>query len=292
MPPHAISSGTISFGLVSVPVKLFSATQSKGISFNQLHSKDHARMRQQYVCNACGDVVERNDMVKGYEYSKGQYAIIHEEEIKALQQQTDQSIEIDEFVPIESIDPVAFDKAYLLGPDRGGHKPYRLLSEAMQQAGRGAVARFASRGRQQLVMLRHARGGLMMHTLYYADEVRGFEEIDLGGEIAFRAGELDLAVKLIDQLTTSGFDHRKYEDNYRAKVTELIDRKIAGQQVAAVAPQQPKAQIIDLMEALKASLAARGKEETAAASEAKRKPTRQRAAAANGTSRRAAAKNK
>ena len=290
MPPHALSSGTISFGLVSVPVKLYSATQSKNISFNLLHAKDHSRLRQQYVCTTCSEVVERADMVKGYEYSKGQYAIVSDEEIRGLQQQTDQSIEIEEFVPIDSIDPMTFDKAYLLGPDKGGHKPYRLLAEAMKKAGRGAVARFASRGRQQLVLLRQAAGGLMLHTLFYADEVRGFEEVDLGGEVSFRDGELDLAVKLIEQLRTKAFEHRKYADDYRAKVNDLIERKIAGQQVVSLAPQPPKAQIIDLMEALKASLAARGGETTTAKSEPQRKPPRQRGSVS--TRKRAGGKSK
>src|SRR5215475_14853608 len=175
MAARSISTGNISFGLVSVPVKLFSGTQSKNLSFNLLHAKDKSRLKQQYICATCGEVVEREDMVRGYEYAKDQYAVLTPEEIKALDQTSDQSIEIEEFVPISSIDPIYFEKTYLLGPDKGGQKAYRLLREAMDKAGKGAVAKFSSRGRQQLVLLRQAQGGLVLHGLYYADEVRGFE---------------------------------------------------------------------------------------------------------------------
>lgn len=254
MPPRAIASGTISFGLVSVPVKLFTGTQSKNLSFNLLHAKDHSRLRQQYVCQTCGEVVERGDMVRGYEYAKDQYAVLTPEELKTLDQQSDQSIEIEEFVPISEVDPIYFEKAYLLGPDKGGHKAYRLLREAMAAAGKGAVARFSTRGRQQLVLLREAQGGLMLHSLYYADEVRDFAEIERGEEVTLKSGELDLAVKLIDQLASDRFQPEKYHDEYRERAMTLIEQKVAGQDVALAPPRAPKGQIIDLMEALKASL--------------------------------------
>jgi DNA end-binding protein Ku len=257
MPAHAIASGTISFGLVSVPVKLYAATKSKSVSFNLLHAKDKSRLRQQYLCATCGEVVERSAMVKGYEYAKDQYAILTDEELRALEQKTEQAIEIEEFVPISSVDPVYFDNAYLLGADKGGQKAYRLLRDAMAKAGKGAIARFSTRGKQQLMLLRQARGGLMLHALCYADEVRGFEEIERGDEVILKAGELELAVQLIDQLASAAFDPQKYEDEYRRKVLDLIDRKVAGQEIAVAPAQPPRAQIIDLMEALKASLAAR-----------------------------------
>ena len=215
MAPRAIASGTISFGLVSVPVKLFSGTQSKSLSFNMLHAKDNSRLKQQYVCQTCGEVVERDATVRGYEYAKDQYAVLSAEELKALDQQSDQSIEIEEFVPIASVDPIYFEKTYLLGPDKGGNKAYRLLREAMRAAGRGAVARFSTRGRQQLVLLREAQGGLMMHALFYADEVRDFSEVERGDEVTLKPGELELAVQLIEQLASSEFDPRKYKDEYR-----------------------------------------------------------------------------
>jgi DNA end-binding protein Ku len=270
MPAHAIASGTISFGLVSVPVKLYAATKSKSVSFNLLHAKDKSRLRQQYVCATCGEVVERSAMVKGYEYAKDQYAVLTDDELRALEQKTEQSIEIEEFVPISTVDPVYFEKAYLLGPDKGGQKAYRLLCEAMAQAGKGAVAKFSTRGKQQLVLLRQAQGGMMMHALNYADEVRGFEEIDRGEGLTLKPGELELAVQLIDQLASPTFDPTRYEDEYRKKVLELIEQKVAGQEIVAAPTQPARAQIIDLMEALKASLAAKQAAPPAAAAEGRR----------------------
>ena len=271
MPAHAIGSGTISFGLVSVPVKLYSATKSKSVSFNLLHEKDKARLRQQYVCATCGEIVERGAMVKGYEYAKDQYAVLTDTELRALEEKSEQSIEIEEFVPISQVDPIFFEKSYLLGPDKGGQKAYRLLCEAMAKAGKGAVAKFSTRGRQQLVLLRQAQGGLVLHGLYYADEVRGFEEIDRGESLSLKSGELELAVQLIEQLASPSFDPQKYEDEYRKRVLELIERKVAGQEIAVSPAAPPKAQIIDLMEALKASLAAKQAPQSGVED---RKPTR------------------
>jgi len=291
MAARPIASGMISFGLVSVPVKLYTGTQSQNLSFNLLHDKDRSRLRQQYICATCGEVVERDHMVRGYEYAKDQYAVLAPEELKALEQESDQSIEIEAFVPIASIDPIYFEKTYLLGPDKGGQKAYRLLREAMDRAGKGAVAKFASRGRQQLVLLRQAQGGLMMHSLFYADEVRDFSEIDRGESVAVKPGEVDLAVQLIEQLGVPAFDAPQYEDEYRKRAVELIEQKVAGQEITAAPPQAPKGQIIDLMEALKASLATRpGKPAPApAAAEANRKPARakSRSASASGGARKA-----
>jgi DNA end-binding protein Ku len=275
MAARAIASGTISFGLVSVPVKLYTGTQSKSLSFNLLHEKDKSRLKQQYVCATCGEVVERDHMVRGYEYAKDQYAILSADEIKALEQTTDQSIEIEEFVPIDSVDPIYFEKTYLLGPDKGGQKAYRLLREAMDQAGKGAVAKFATRGRQQLVLVRQAQGGLMMHALFYADEVRDFSEVDRGESVTLKPGEVALAVQLIEQLGAAAFDPTKYDDDYRRRALEVIEQKVAGQEIALAPAQAPKGQIIDLMDALKASLAARqSKAADSAAAAAPRKPAR------------------
>lgn len=283
MAPRAIASGTISFGLVSVPVKLFSGTQSKNISFNLLHAKDNSRLKQQYVCQTCGEIVDRDHMARGYEYAKDQYAVLSAEEIKTLDQHSDQSIEIEEFVPIESIDPIYFEKAYLLGPDKGGNKAYRLLREAMHAAGKGAVAKFSTRGRQQLVLLREAQGGLMMHSLFYADEVRDFSEIERGDEVALKPGELELAVQLIEQLGSAGFDSAKYKDDYREQAMALIEQKVAGQEITVAPARTAKGQIIDLMEALKASLADRGKAPAPTAEPAAaRRPARAKGRAASG----------
>jgi DNA end-binding protein Ku len=260
MAARAIASGTISFGLVSVPIKLYSATQSKSLSFRLLHGKDKSRLRQQYICSSCGEVVERDEMVKGYEYAKDQYAVLTQEEIKALDQQSDQSIEIEEFVPIAKVDPIYFERGYMLGPDKGAHKAYRLLTEAMKRAGSAAVAKFSTHGRQQLVLLRQTEDGLVLHTLHHADEVNSFAEVDRGDAMQFKQGEVDLAVQLIGQLSSDTFAPEKYQDEYRERALALIEQKVAGQEVVAAPAKAPKAQIIDLMDALKASLAAeRGK---------------------------------
>lgn len=267
MAARPIASGTVSFGLVAVPVKLYPATRAKSLSFNMLHKKDKARLRQQYLCSACGEVVERDDTVRGYEYTKGEYAVLSDEELKALEQKSDQSIEIEQFVPIEKVDPIYFDKAYLLGPDKGGNKPYRLLSAAMAKAGMCAVAKFSTRGKQQLVLLRQAAEGLVLHTLFYADEVRSFADVELGDEVATKPVEVDLAVKLIEQLATDRFDATLYEDEYRQAALAMIERKIEGKEVVSLPTRAPRAQVIDLMDALKQSLATQkgGKRKPAAA---------------------------
>jgi DNA end-binding protein Ku len=286
MAPRAVSSGTITFGLVSVPVKLYSGTQSKSLHFNMLHAADNARLKQQMVCSACEAVVGRDDTLRGYEYAKGQYVVLTAEEIKALDSNSDQSIEIEEFVPIDTVDPIHFDHAYLLGADKGGAKAYRLLAQAMREAGKGAVARFSSRGKQQLVLVRESRGGLVMHTLYYADEVRDFEDIDRGEAAAVKEGELGLAMQLIDQLAGAGFVADKYEDNYRRRALELIESKVAGAEIVALPGEPPRGQIIDLMEALKASLAEGGR----GAEATRRRPmAKGRSAGAKGSGRRSGA---
>ena len=171
MAARATSSGTISFGLVSIPVKLYPATRSKSVHFNMLHATDRSRLKQQYVCATCGEVVERSATVRGYEYARDQYVVLSEEELKALETKSDKSIEIEEFIPIERVDPVYFDSSQLLGPDKGGQKAYRLLNEAMLTMGRVAIGRFKTRGREQLVLIRPLGRGLVLHGLFYADEV-------------------------------------------------------------------------------------------------------------------------
>lgn len=258
MAARATSSGTICFGLVSIPIKVYAATRSKSVHFNMLHAKDKARLKQQYLCSGCGDVVERSDTVKGYEYSRDQYVVMADEELKALEKQSDRSIEIEEFIPIEKVDPVFFEKSNLLGPDKGGVKAYGLLRQAMADSGKVALGRFAARGKQQLVLLRPTGEGLLMHGLHYADEVRGFEDIDLGDAVELKKGELDLAHQLIDQLTSSRFEPDKYEDDYRRSVLEMVDRKVAGEEVVTAPAGEPREQIIDLVAALKQSLSDRG----------------------------------
>jgi len=198
---RAIATGTISFGLVSIPVKLYSATQaSAAISFNLLHGKCGSRLKQQYICPRDNELVGRDQMVKGYEFAKDQYVTFTTEELKSLEEKATQTIEIAEFVPIDKIDPVYFDKAYYLGAEKGGEKAYRLLSEAMRETGRVGLARYAARGKQYLVLLRpSADGGLVMQQLLYADEVRPFSDVPMN-DAEVREAELKLAKQLIDQI--------------------------------------------------------------------------------------------
>jgi len=283
MPARSIGSGTVSFGLVSIPVKLYSATQpSAAISFNLLHKKCGSRLKQQYICpKDDNEIVERDDMVKGYEFAKDRYVTFTPEELKALEEKSTQAIEISEFVPLEKIDPVYFDRAYYLGPDKGGEKAYRLLSEVMQRTERAALAKYAARGKQYLVMLRPLEGRLIMQQLLYADEVRPFSEVPIeSAEV--KEPELKLAMQLVDQISSDTFKPDAYEDDVRKRIHEQIQRKVEGQevQVAAEAPQQ--AQVIDIMEALKASLARKPTAPSAAAGgghDEERKPAKRAARA-------------
>jgi len=242
--------------MVSIPVKLFSASESKSaISFNMLHGACKTRLKQQYVCQKDGEIVPRDQMVKGYEFSKDQYVVFTEEEIKAMAEQSNPAIEITEFVPLASVDPVYFDGAYYLGPDKGGERAYRLLSEAMKQTGRCALAKWSARGKQYLVLIRPLENGIVMQQLLYADEVRQLSEIPLG-DVDVKDSELTLAKQLVEQIAADEFHPENYEDEVRKRMQAAIDRKIEGQEITT-APEQPRAQIIDLMEALKASLAAK-----------------------------------
>jgi DNA end-binding protein Ku len=251
-----MATGTISFGLVSIPVKLYPATQpSAGVSFNLLHAKDGSRLKQQYVCAQEGVKVERDEMVKGFEFQKDRYVTFTTEELKALEEVANQTIEIAEFVPAARVDPIYFDKPYFVGPEKGGAKAYRLLSEALTRSGKAALGRYAARGKQYLVLIRPAGGRLVMQQLLYPDEVRSFAEVPVE-EAELKEPEVQLALQLVEQTASDEFHPEKYEDGVRKRVLEAIDRKIAGQEIALSPAEEPRAQVIDLMEALKASLAA------------------------------------
>jgi DNA end-binding protein Ku len=256
MAARSIASLLVSFGMVSIPVKLYAATQpSAGISFNLLHKDCGSRLRQQYLCIKEDVVVERADMVKGYEFTKDQYVTFTPEELTALGEKATQTVEIDEFVPADSIDPIYYDKAYFLGPDKGGAKPYALLAESMRQSGQTAVGRYAARGKQYIVQLRPVAGGLVMQQLLYAPEVRTIADVDIP-EAPVRDAELTLARHLISQISSPAFDPTKYEDEVKQRIETAIQKKLEGQEIA-VSPSVPETggQVIDLMEALKASLA-------------------------------------
>lgn len=261
MPPHAIGSGTISFGLVSIPVKLYVATSPGSVSFHLLHAKCGSRIRQQMFCPTCNEVVERSGLVRGYEFARDQYVRVVDDELKALEGESSKTIDIAEFVPLDRVDPIYFERAYYLGPDKGGEKPYRLLADALARAGQVALARFVMRGKESLVLIRAAQDGLLLHTMYFADEVRSFGEIDKGRSARIRDGELDLAMKLIEGLSRPDFTPEEFQDEYRARVLDLVQRKVEGREVTTAAPPAQRPQVIDLMEALRASLARRPERE-------------------------------
>jgi len=267
MPLHSVGSGTISFGLVSIPIKMFSASTSAGVSFNQLHAKCGSRIRQQLICPTCNEVVDRSSLVKGYEFAKDQYVQFTEDELKALEGEASKMIDIAEFVPLADVDPIYFEKTYYLGPDKGGEKAYRLLTDAMQKSGRVALAKFVMRGKENLVLIRPAQDGLMLHTMYFSDEIRDFGEVEKGDDAKVKPGELDLAERLVKELSSDSFKPEQYADEYRGRVLEVVESKVEGREVTSLAPQAQRTQVIDLMDALKQSLGKRGSSSSAKATD-------------------------
>ncbi len=258
MSAHPLGSATLSFGLVSVPIKMFSTGESSAaVSFNWLHKKDGARLKQQYVCSKDGDKVEKDEMVKGYEFTKGQYVIFKPEELKALEEKSTNTIEITEFVPAEQVDRKFVEKSYFLGPDKGGDRAYRLLAEALKQTKRVAVGQYAARGKQYLIAVRPEANGLLMEQLRYANEIRSIADVPIP-KIEVKKPELQLAVQLVEQAASEAFQPDKYEDNVRKRVLEQIQRKVEGKEITEEPAEAPKTQIIDLMEALRASLKGKG----------------------------------
>ena len=269
MPARSIGSATISFGLVSVPVSVYSASESAArVSFNMLHKKCGSRLKQQYLCTKDGEIVEKDDIAKGYEFSKGQYVLFSPEELKALEEKATNSIDIAEFVPLPKVERIYVDKIYYLGPDKGGERAYRLLSEALKETNRAALGQYAARGQQNLVLVRPMDGVLVMEQLHYADEIRPASEVPIGeGEV--KKSELQLAKQLIEQTSTDVFKPENYRDNVKDRVLEAIHKKVDGQEITAEPAPEQGAKIIDLMEALKASL---GKGDKADRKPAKRSP--------------------
>ena len=273
MAARSIASLTLSFGLVSIPVKLFSATESSAsIRFNLL-AKDGSRLKQQYVSEKDHKVVERADMVKGYEFEKDRFVLFAPDELKALQEGTTHTIDIVAFIPEKAVDPIYYDKAYFLAPDKRGGKPYTLLLEAMRKSGRCALAKWAWKGKQYVVQVRPAEDGLVLQQLLYADEVRSLRDLDIE-KVSVSAGELNLALQFIEQISQDSYDPAQFEDEEKKRILASIDEKIAGKQIVAMEETEAPAgaQVIDLVEALRASLAQRaGKAKpakTAAATEA------------------------
>src|SRR5262245_42524040 len=258
MPARAIGSATVSFGLVSIPVRLYVATHSEQPSFNLIHQVCKSRIKQQTWCPRCERVVERSELVKGREVAKDQFVLFTDEALKARGAAASQAVDIQEFVPLADVDPVYFQDTHYLGPDKAGDKAYQLLAEAMRDTGMVALAQHVSRGKERLVLIRPFDDGLALHTLYYADEVRAFDDVERGGKADVQPAETNLARKLIEQLAADGFAPEKYHDHWRERLQEAVDRKVAGEEVAVPAVQPAQAKVIDLMEALKQSLSREG----------------------------------
>jgi len=276
VPPRALASATISFGLVSIPVKLYPAGESADrFAFHWLHAKCGTRLRIQYFCPKDDEVVPRKEMVKGYEVSKGRYVTFTARELEALEQVSTQTIDIEEFLPAEAIDPVYFVKAYYLGPDKAGAKGYRLLAQVLRKAGRVALGRYAARGKQYLVLLRASGEVLVLHELHHRGELRKPVEVPKS-EASVKPSELRLAERLVEQVKVETFHPERYPDEVRDRVRALIRKKAAGKEVTVSPPESRKGRVIDLMEALKASLARKSGTEKTSARPVRRSPSHAR----------------
>ena len=273
--PRAFASGQIAFGLVSIPVKLFSATEaSEKISFNMLHKDCGNRVQQQLFCPKDERTISREEVVKGYEFSRGQYVLFNEEELKMLEEKATQAIEISEFLPKEAIDPIYFQKANYMAPDKGGERAYALLSKALVETGRWALAKYAARGKQYLVILRPLGNGIIMQQLFYPNEIRSMDELDLS-DAPVKENELKMAVQLAEMGANDEFHPENYRDEVTERTRALIQRKIEGEEITSNMVEEPKAQVIDLMEALKRSLAKPSAKSSSSSSSAKTSgPTR------------------
>jgi DNA end-binding protein Ku len=275
--PRAIWSGAISFGLVNVPIKLFTATSQKDVRFHQLHDKDGARIQQKRVCSKDGEEIPMENIVKGYEVSRDKYVIISPEELDALDPKATRTIDILDFVDLDEIDPVYFDSTYYMVPEKGAGKAYALLLEAMRKSNKVAIARVVLRQKQHLVALRPLKNALSMETMLYADEVVSPETLEgLPEDVTVTDRELAMAQQLIDSLADD-FKPERYKDDYRERVLEMIERKAEGQEIVVAEEEEEQAPVVDLMAALEASLAAaKTRREAEPEEEKPAKPARRR----------------
>ena len=278
MPARAISTATISFGLVSIPVKLYSAAESKAaLAFNQIHKKDGSRVKQQLISSRSGEVVPREEIVKGYEFAKDQYVLFEADELKALEATATHTIDITEFLKAEQVDRRYLEKVYYLGTEKGGARAYKLLAQVLVGTGRVAIGKYAARGKQYLVMVRPMENGLVMEQLHYPDELRAFSEVPIE-DADVKPAELKLATQLVEQAATDAFNPETYKDEVRERMLALIQRKVEGEDITLAPTAEPEHKIIDIMEALKASLAA-GKKPAQAAADDKKAEAKPKAAA-------------
>ena len=285
---HTVWKGSISFGLVNIPIRMFTATEERDIRFRQLHKECHTPIKYTKMCPHCEREVDASEIVRGYEYEKGHFVMIDDSDLEAITPETRRAIEILDFVDLKEIDPIYFDKSYFLSPQETGEKAYALLRAAMEQSGKIAVAQVTMRNRQSLAVIRLYEHCIMLETIYYPDEVRPVSQVPALPEatITLSENELKMATELIGNMTVA-FDPAKYTDEYRAQLQSLIEKKLEGQEITT-APTVARANVIDLMQALKESLAttagqAAGPikiEPEPTPSGAKTKPSKKRAASA------------
>ena len=248
----SVWSGYLTFGLISMPVRLFSGARSSGISFNQLHRTDHQRVKQQLICSADGQVLDRSDIVKGFEYRKGEYVIVEPDEIKKIEPKTAKTMEILEFVKSEEVDPVYFESSYYMLPEEAGRRPYALLTKALEESEYVAIAKLTMHNREYTVFLRPHKGGMMLHTMYYKEEVREVEGFG-PPDVEIKDAEIKVAHQLIEALAAE-WDPEKYQDDFQENLKKLIETKLEGGTVQAVEQPRKLAPVVDLMAALKESL--------------------------------------
>ncbi len=258
MAARATGSATLSFGLVSIPVKLYTAASSEGVSFHMLHKTCGTRVKMQLYCPFDKEVVHRRDTVKGYEHQKDQFVRFEDDELRRLEAEKTDRLEIVEFVPLDAVDWIYLADTHYLGPAKGGDRAYALLSASMSRMKRLALGRHYTHGKTQLVVLRAYQGGLTMHQVHYGSDVRSMDEVERPGKIEFKPVEEELADRLVEQLSVPAFRPEQYRDDYRDRVLAAVEQKVAGREVST-SPAEPQAQVIDLFEALKRSLAEKGK---------------------------------
>jgi DNA end-binding protein Ku len=272
----SVWKGHLTFGLVSFPVRLFSAARAVTVSFNQLHQKDNSRIKQMIYCQAEDKPIDRSEIVKGYEYEKDHYVVVDEEDIKKVAPKTAKVMEIQEFVKSDDVDPIFLESSYYMAPDEGGEKPYALLFEAMRQARYYALAKIAMHNREHVVVLRPGTKGILLHTMYFVDEIRQVDEFRTDTDLV-KPKELELAKSLIENLA-GDFEPQKYNDTYRDNLMKMIEAKIEGRKVVET-PAPHVAPVIDIMEALKKSLAEKKKPPKVATAAAGEQPEEEAAAA-------------
>lgn len=250
---HTIWKGSISFGLVNIPISLYAATENKDVKFRSLHKECNNPIKYEKVCPVCEREIEYQEIVKGYEYEPGKFIIIENEELEELSPKSNKMIEIIDFVKLEEVDPIYFEKSYFLGPRENGMKSYGLLKKAMEDSGKIGVAKITIRSKESLATVRVYKDGLLLETIHYPDEVRNVSMVPgLNTDVEINESELQMATQLIEQLTTQ-FDPEKYANDYHTALLELIESKVNGEEFT-VAKEAPKQNVVDLMEALQASI--------------------------------------